>query len=44
MIDSVAASDRSDTSRIDEALREHCGGTKGKESKFVRFALKLLIS
>ncbi|KAL3982842.1 Ubiquitin-conjugating enzyme E2 N domain protein [Acanthocheilonema viteae] len=34
VVDSIAASDRTDANRIDEALREHCGGTKGKENKF----------
>ncbi|VDN29309.1 unnamed protein product [Gongylonema pulchrum] len=26
-------SDRANTKKIDEAVREHCGGTKGKENK-----------
>ncbi|VDM20910.1 unnamed protein product [Wuchereria bancrofti] len=37
VMNSMAVSDRSDAGRIDEALREHCGGIKGKENKFVRF-------
>lgn len=37
VMDNMAVSDHSDMSKIDEALREHCGGIKGKENKFVRF-------
>ncbi|VDK74033.1 unnamed protein product [Onchocerca ochengi] len=34
VMDDMAISDRSDANKIDEALREHCGGVKGKENKF----------
>ncbi|VDP15767.1 unnamed protein product [Onchocerca flexuosa] len=34
VMDNMAMSDRSDANKIDEALREHCGGVKGKENKF----------
>ncbi|MCP9265575.1 Ubiquitin-conjugating enzyme E2 N [Dirofilaria immitis] len=34
VMDNMAVSDRSDANKIDEALREHCGGVKGKENKF----------